>query len=32
MTFDQLLSILVDRKGSDLHLIAGLHPAIRKAG
>ena len=32
MTFDELLRILVEKKGSDLHLIAGLHPAIRVHG
>jgi twitching motility protein PilT len=32
MTFDELLRILMERKGSDLHLIAGLHPAIRIHG
>ncbi len=32
MTFDELLRILVERKGSDLHLIAGLHPAVRIHG
>jgi len=32
MTFDELLRILVERKGSDLHLIVGLHPAIRIHG
>jgi len=32
MNFDDLLKTLVERKGSDLHLIAGLHPAIRIHG
>ena len=32
MTFDELLRILVQRKGSDLHLVAGLYPAIRVHG
>ena len=32
MTFDDLLRILVERKGSDLHIIAGLRPAIRIHG
>ncbi len=32
MTFDELLKILVEKKGSDLHLIAGLRPAIRVHG
>ena len=32
MIFDELLRILVERKGSDLHLVAGLHPAIRVHG
>jgi twitching motility protein PilT len=32
MAFDDLLKMLVEHKGSDLHLIAGLHPAIRVHG
>jgi len=32
MTFLDLLKIMVERKASDLHLVAGLHPAIRIHG
>jgi twitching motility protein PilT len=32
MTFNEILKIMVDRKASDLHLIAGLHPALRVRG
>jgi twitching motility protein PilT len=32
MTFNEMLKIMVDRKASDLHLIAGLHPALRVRG
>jgi twitching motility protein PilT len=32
MTFLNLLKLLVERQGSDLHLLAGLHPAIRVHG
>jgi twitching motility protein PilT len=32
MTFLDYLKILVERKGSDLHLTAGLHAAIRVNG
>jgi twitching motility protein PilT len=32
MTFDELLKVLVKKKGSDLHLVAGLRPAIRVHG
>ena len=31
-TINDLLKTLVDRKGSDLHLTAGLRPAIRRNG
>ena len=32
MTFNDLLKRMVERKASDLHLIAGLHPALRVQG
>ncbi len=32
MTFLALLKLLVERQGSDLHLLAGLHPALRVHG
>lgn len=32
MTFDELLKILVEEKGSNLHLLAGLRPSIRVHG
>jgi len=32
MTFHELLKVMVDRKASDLHLIAGLPPALRVRG
>ena len=32
MTFHDLLKIMVESKASDLHLIAGLHPALRIRG
>ena len=32
MTFNDLLKRMVERKASDLHLIAGLHPALRVHG
>jgi twitching motility protein PilT len=32
MTFNDLLKLMVERKASDLHLIAGLHPALRVQG
>ncbi len=32
MTFNELLKLMVEKKASDLHLIAGLHPAFRLHG
>jgi twitching motility protein PilT len=32
MTFNDLLKIMIERKASDLHLIAGLKPALRIHG
>ena len=32
MTFDDLLKLMVEKKASDLHLIAGLVPALRIQG
>jgi len=32
MTFNDLLKRMIERKASDLHLIAGLHPALRVHG
>jgi twitching motility protein PilT len=32
VTFNDLLKTLVEKRGSDLHIIAGLHPAIRING
>ena len=32
MTFNDLLQRMIERKASDLHLIAGLHPALRIHG
>lgn len=32
MTFNGLLKLMVERKASDLHLIAGLYPAVRIDG
>ncbi|MEN6312028.1 MAG: type IV pilus twitching motility protein PilT [Acidobacteriota bacterium] len=32
MTFLDLLKTMVERKASDLHLVAGLHPALRVHG
>jgi len=32
MTFNDLLKLMIERKASDLHLIAGLHPALRVHG
>ncbi len=32
MTFHDLLKLMIERKASDLHLIAGLHPALRIQG
>jgi twitching motility protein PilT len=32
MTFNELLKLMVERKASDFHIIAGLHPAFRVHG
>lgn len=32
ITVDELLNKLIELKGSDLHIIVGLHPAVRKDG
>ncbi len=32
MTFRELLQLMIERKATDLHLIAGLHPALRIKG
>ncbi len=32
MTFEELLKLMTEKSASDLHLIAGLHPALRIQG